>query len=116
MDISKIPAAMYRRIGGVIYISGHVGIDQNGETGANFAEHAQIVFDNLAHTLSAEGATLANIVSTSCFISDFSHFDTFNKVWARNFPENPPTRTTVQAGFGGPEILLEINAVAHLSE
>lgn len=116
MDISGIPASLYRRIGDVIYISGHVGIDENGGTGANFEEHAQIVLDNMAHTLSLEGATLADVVTTQCFISDFANFDTFNKVYARNFGDNKPGRTTVQAGFGSPDLLLEINGIAYLNQ
>lgn len=116
MDLAKIPAALYRRVGDVIYVSGHVGFTPAGEPVADFAGHAQQTFDNLAATLAAEGAALTDIVSTTCFLSDFANFATFNEVWAANFPTNPPSRTTVQAGFGHPGVLLEVNAIAHLNQ
>ena len=31
MDLAKIPAALYRRVGDVIYVSGHVGFTASGE-------------------------------------------------------------------------------------
>jgi|SRR5690554_4309750 2-iminobutanoate/2-iminopropanoate deaminase len=116
MDLAKIPAALYRRVGDVIYVSGHVGFDADGNPVEDFAGHAQQTFDNLKATLAAEDATLADVVSTTCFLADFANFATFNEVWAANFPTNPPSRTTVQVGFGHPGVLLEVNAIAHLNQ
>jgi enamine deaminase RidA (YjgF/YER057c/UK114 family) len=35
-----------------------------------------------------------------------------NEAYKTYFPENPPTRTTVEAGFVAPGMLVEIDAIA----
>lgn len=50
----------------------------------------------------AAGASIENCVNAICYIGHPTDFPSFDKVWKRWFPNNPPARTVVPyAGLGG---------------
>lgn len=115
MSVMNLPTAPYRRVGNTIYLSGHIG-DSGGQLSADFVEQTQQTFDNMAATLAEEGASLSDVVSVTCYISDFARFEDFNEIWKKNFAQSPPTRATVKVEMASEEILIELQAIAHLSE
>lgn len=69
---------------------------------------------NIKGVLEAAGTSMGNVVKTTVFLADIADFAEFNSVYSEFFPDNPPARSTVQAGGLPAGALVEIEAVALL--
>lgn len=80
--------------------------DMRGQTRA--------ALENLKRSLDAVGASFADIVTASRYVTDLSDQDSMNEVWAEFFGDSKPATTTVQVVqlATDPRCLIEINAVA----
>ncbi len=98
-----------------IYIGGQNDVDADGKiVGSTVGEQASQAFRNLATILESEGASLANIVHWTIAVVDGHAFDegiaAFQQAWN---PADPPPSITVHVVAGlGPELLVEIDAIA----
>lgn len=72
------------------------------------------VMDNISGVLEAAGSGLDQVVKTTVFLADIMDFAAFNAVYSEFFPQDPPARTTVQAGGLPIGALIEVEAVALL--
>jgi 2-iminobutanoate/2-iminopropanoate deaminase len=80
-----------------------------GDIGAQTAQ----VLHNISLVLAEAGATLADVIKTTVFLSDISHYDAMNQVYAQHFPKDAyPTRSTLGVKLGHPDLLIEIEAWA----
>lgn len=101
---------------GFVFVSGQGPIDP--KTGkiilGDIKDQTKLVMDNIATILHASGSSLEKAVKCSVFLRDIKDFGAMNEVYKTYFKENPPARTTVQAGdiFGG--IGVEIDCIAIL--
>ncbi|HEX2523169.1 MAG TPA: Rid family detoxifying hydrolase [Terriglobia bacterium] len=101
---------------GFVFVSGQGPIDP--KTGkivlGDIRNQTKLVLDNIAAILEAAGSSLDRAVKCSVFLKDIKDFAAMNEVYKTYFKENPPARTTVQAGdiFGG--IGVEIDCIATL--
>ncbi|MFZ3572219.1 Rid family hydrolase [Streptomyces sp. BH097] len=106
------------RTGDLIFVSGQLGIEEDGTIPADGARQSELAFEALRRVLAEGGAALADIV----------HLQTFHKggmavtnewflpVKARYLPAPFPTWTGVGvADLGGEGALIEIGAVARVS-
>ena len=103
-----------------IAISGQVALDAAGEVvgiGDPEAQAAQ-VFENLRRCLDAAGATFADVVKLTFFVTDAAHMPAVRKARDAHLDmSRPPASTAVQvAALVRPELLLEIEAYAVLPE
>jgi len=62
---------------------------------SDIQRQTRYVLENLARTLAAGGATLADVVKSQVFLTDLDDFFYFDQVWKEFFPE-PVPRTTVE--------------------
>lgn len=72
------------------------------------------VMNNIKGVLDAAGSSLEHVVKTTVFLADINDFAEFNAVYAEFFPEDPPARTTIQAGGLPLGAMIEVEAVALL--
>jgi len=102
--------------GNLVFVSGQIPIDPKTSKVIEGGIEAQTVqvLENLKNILESINLTLSDVVKTSVFLSSFSDFQSFNRVYSRYFEVNPPARTTVQAGLMA-GVLLEIDAIAKKS-
>ena len=77
-------------------------------------EQTRQSMENIKGVLEASGSSLANVVKTTVFLADINDFADFNGVYSEYFTDNPPARSTVQAGGLPLGALVEIEAVALL--
>ena len=70
--------------------------------------------NNIKGVLEAAGSGLDKVVKTTVFLADINDFAAFNAVYSEFFPQDPPARTTVQAGGLPIGALIEVEAVALL--
>lgn len=71
------------------------------------------VLRNLAEVLQAAGASLADCVDITVFLTDRADFEVYNQIYGECFPANGPARTTVIVrGLPHADMLVEVKAVA----
>lgn len=100
--------------GDTLYISGQIAINpENDHLLLGDVElETQQVMDNLKAILSEASMDFSNVVKTSIFLSDMSHFATVNAVYETYFSGNYPARETV-AVLGLPKsVNVEISMIA----
>ena len=106
------PYAQGWTVGDWIYTSGQIGADPaTGGLPAGIAAQAEQSCRNVAAVLAAAGATLEDVVKTTCFLADMGDFAAFNEVYARCFT-GTPARSCVAVRELPRGALCEIEAVA----
>jgi 2-iminobutanoate/2-iminopropanoate deaminase len=99
--------------GDLVFCSGQAGLEPaTGELVEGVAAQTERTLRNLAAVLEAAGASMSDVVKTTCFLADISDFAAFNEVYARHFPDPPPARSTLQAAALPMGALVEIEAIA----
>jgi len=100
----------------MIFCSGQIPLDPVTMTmvEGDVAVQTRRVLDNLAAVLAAAGASLANVVRTTIFLSNMDDFAVVNAEYAMRFPHDPPARATVQAAKLPRGAAVEIDAIAIL--
>jgi 2-iminobutanoate/2-iminopropanoate deaminase len=101
------------RAGDFVYVSGQIPTDSKGIVVSGGLE-AQInqVLDNIKAALALAGATMDQVVKTTCILEDARDFSAFNRAYAAYFPKEPPARTTIEARLMT-NIMVEIDAIAY---
>src|SRR5687767_5584245 len=101
-----------------VYIAGQVPYDSTGKTvgGTDFQAQADQVFANLRRALASVGASFADVVKTTTFITDAKQVPALREIRARYLnPQHPPANTLlVVSALARPELLIEIEAIAVL--
>ena len=98
----------------MVFCSGQIALDP--ATGVviegDVTAQTRRVMDNLAAVLAAAGATFANVVKTTIFLSSMADFAAVNAVYGERFASEPPARSTVAAAGLPRNVLVEIEAIA----
>lgn len=105
------------RAAGLLFCSGQIPLDpESGElTGASAAEQAQRCLQNLQAVCAAAGASLADAVRVTVYMTDMDEFAAVNEVYGRFFAgEDPPARVAIGVAAlpGGARV--EIDAIVAL--
>jgi len=102
--------------GGLVYLSGQLALDEAGNLqNGSVAEQTRKALERAQSLLKEGGLTLADVVKATVFLIDLKTFPEMNAVYAEFFPQDPPSRSTIQvAGLpkGG---AVEIELVARRS-
>lgn len=100
----------------LVFVSGQLPI--NPATGervlGSIEEQAEQVLNNIAAILEAAGSGLHNVLKTTIYIADISHWDKVNAVYARFFGSHRPARATVPTKELHHGFLIEMEAVAYI--
>ena len=102
-------------VDGIVYASGQIGRDPvTGEVPADIRAQVRHTIDNLRAVLRQADADLKDVVKTTVFLTRQSDFGAMNEIYAQQFPEPRPARSTiVVAALARPGIDVEIEAVAY---
>jgi reactive intermediate/imine deaminase len=100
--------------GNTIYTSGQVALDPATENivEGNFEAQARRVFANLGAVLTAGGATFANVVKATVYVTDLANFAALNAIYAEHFGDHKPARTTVEVSALPKGAAVEIDLIA----
>lgn len=97
------------RAGDFVIVSGQGGM-LNGQLveGGVPAQTAQTIA-NVAARLAEAGASLTDVVKTTCFLTDMGTFAAFNEAYAAAFGDHRPARSTVEVSAlpGGMDVEIE---------
>ncbi|RAZ92082.1 MULTISPECIES: RidA family protein [Mesorhizobium] len=110
---SHVPLSPAVRAGDFVYVSGQVPVGSDGlVVKGGIADQAEQVLQNIKAALALAGCTMDDVVKTTVWLEDARDFGTFNAVYAKHFPKDPPARTTVESRLMI-DIKIEIEAVAY---
>jgi 2-iminobutanoate/2-iminopropanoate deaminase len=104
------------KAGGFIYVSGQVPVDPatNQALLGDIAHETRQVLKNIQGNLAACGATPADVVRCTVYLTNISDFAAMNAVYAEFFGEAKPARTTIGvAALPLPGAKVEIDAIAY---
>jgi 2-iminobutanoate/2-iminopropanoate deaminase len=108
------PYSVAVEAGGFVFVSGQVGIEPStGERAPDdVAGQTKQIMENLGKILGDIGLSMTDIVKTTIFLDDIADFPTVNDVYGGYFGDEPPARSTVQAGALPGGFLVEIEVIA----
>ena len=105
------------RVGDFLFVSGNVGMGSDGNLvglGDCEAQSRQTMV-NIRAIVEAAGATMADVVKITCFLTNMADYPAYSKVRAEIWPSSPPASSTVAvAALVRPELLVEVEAVVHV--
>jgi reactive intermediate/imine deaminase len=109
--------ATIARPGALVFVSGLLSKDENGEIVGvgDITAQTEKVIQNLQAALAAAGATLRDILRVDVYVRDISQFGEIHAVRRRYFEADPPASTMVEVSrLTDDRCLIEINAIAVL--
>ena len=97
----------------LVFCSGQLGIDRDGESPPDCAGQARLCFINIAAILAEAGMGLGNIVRINTYVTGREHLQPYMAVRNELFAEPFPASTLmIVSGFARPEFVVEIEVVA----
>ena len=102
-------------VGRLVFVSGQVPLDSDGAlAGTDGRPQAEQVFANIARALEAAGASFADVVKLTFFLTDLADLPAVREVRDRYVSaDRPPASSAVQvAGLVDPAFRVEVEAVA----
>ena len=109
-----LPLSLVTKGAGLVFVSCTPPLDV--ATGAlvkgDIEVQAEAALVALKHCLAAAGTSPGNILIVRIYAANAGFYNAINRVYARHFAENPPSRTFVSVSGWPIEIDLEIEAIA----
>lgn len=112
------PYAQARRHGGLLFVSGQLGLDPTtgAFAGDTAPEQMTQCLANLAAIAKAAGTDLARTVKTTIFVTDLGAFAAINEAYAAGFTAPYPARSTVEVSALPKGGLVEVEAIIALAD
>ena len=103
---------------GFLFTAGQIPLDPVAGkiVDGGIVEQTDRVMLNLQEVLQAAGASWGDVVKTTVYLHDLSHFPTVNEVYGKWLGDARPARSTVQVTALPRGALVEIDAIAVLSK
>jgi 2-iminobutanoate/2-iminopropanoate deaminase len=108
------PYSQAIEIHGLLFISGQIPIDPTTSkiVEGGIKEQTEQVMKNIGAILAEAGYTYADVVKSTCLLSDMDNFAAMNEVYGKYYPENSPARaaySVVKLPLGA---MIEIETIA----
>jgi 2-iminobutanoate/2-iminopropanoate deaminase len=112
------PYSLGVRTGALVFTAGMVPVDaeRNVVGAGDIRAQTEQTLRNLSAVLERCGAGLRDVVKVTIWLRDFDDYAGMNEVYGRWFQEPEPVRACVRADLVQPELLVEIEATAVVSE
>ena len=102
------------RAGDFVITSGQVGIVDGALVDGGLRAELTQAMTNLTTVLESAGATLADVVKTTVFLTDMADYAEMNEVYTSMLGEHRPARSAVAVAALPVGACVEIEAWAHL--
>lgn len=111
--VGDVPLNMHYEVDGVVYISGHIPLDENGYfVRGDVKVQTTRVLKNIEELLHTIGLTKEDIVKTSVYLTAAKRdFEGMNEAYREFFGDHRPARTTCGVELAV-DVLVEIEAIA----
>ncbi len=105
------------RHGDTIYISGAVGIDENGKIVSDVSVATQIrqAYRNISRSLEAFGVSLKDVIAETVYVTDIEDARASGEIKKAYDGLQPPTRTIVEVSrLASSDLMVEITCIARV--
>ena len=103
------------RVGDMLYVSGHVGVDAAGNVAEGAEAQSRQVMANIRGVIEAAGGRMEDVCKITCFLTNMDDYAAYSKVRLETWPENPPASSTVGVStLVRPELVVEVEAIVKL--
>lgn len=104
-------------LGNLVLTSGQIPVNpQNGEIPSDIVAQTRQSLENVKAIIEQAGLSVADIVKTTVFVKDLTHFAAINAEYERFFTENQhphfPARSCVEVARLPKDVGIEIEAIA----
>ena len=100
------------RGGDLLFTAGQIGITADGLVDGGLEAELRQIFVNLRSVLSSAGASSADVVKTTVFLTNMDHYGAMNEIYVEEFGDHRPARSAVAVAALPLGALIEIEAVA----
>ncbi len=99
---------------GMLFISGQIPIDPSiaKVIEGGIKEQTEQVMKNIAAILKEAGYTFADVIKSTCLLSDMENFAAMNEVYGKYYAENPPARAAYAVKGLPLGVMVEIETIA----
>lgn len=98
---------------GLIYTSGQIALMPNGELVENdIKKQTRQVFANLKNVLDEVDSDLGKVIKATIYLKDMDDFGIVNVLYAEEFGDHKPARSTVAVKTLPKDVLIEIDVIA----
>ena len=106
------------RIGDLLFCAGQIPIEPatGNLVSGDIKVQTQRVLENVKAILDDQNLTFANVVKSTVFLTNLADFAGMNEVYAKFFTEDFPARSTIQAAGLPKGALVEIEAIATVTD
>jgi 2-iminobutanoate/2-iminopropanoate deaminase len=109
------PYSQAIRAGDFLFVAGQVAVDP--VTGdfvlGSIAEQTNQCMENIKTILNAAGASLADVVRTTIYLTNMDDFGEVNDAYGNYFDLDPPARTTIGVAALPKGLAIEIDVIAY---
>ncbi|OYT10363.1 MAG: reactive intermediate/imine deaminase [Bacteroidetes bacterium 4572_112] len=108
------PYSQAVEVNGTLYISGQVPVDPaiGKVVEGGITAQTEQVMKNIEAILDEAGYTFADVVKSTCLLSDMSNFAAMNEIYGNRYTENPPARAAFAVKELPLGVLVEIETIA----
>lgn len=102
------------RAGNFLFVSGQVPVDPatGALVGGDIGAQTERVMHNISALLAAAGASFAQVVRCTVYLTDMNDFGGMNDVYSRHLIAPPPARSTVEVSRLPRDVKIEIDVIA----
>ena len=111
---TPLPLSKAIRAGDFVFLSGQLGLDEQGQLAAGIEAQTQHCLRNIRALLGLANVDLSAVVKTTVWLTEVADFATFNRIYGAAFADAPPVRSTVVSGLvlAGAKVEIEVIAYA----
>ena len=110
------PYSQALEVNGFVFCSGQIGIDpKTGGVDPSTERQTKQTLDNLHEVVKASGSDFNHVVKTTIYLTNMADYVKVNEIYTEYFPKNRPARATVAVASLPRGVLIEIDAIAVLS-
>ena len=108
------PYSQAVEVNGTLYISGQVPVDPaiGKVVEGGITAQTEQVMKNIEAILDEAGYTFADVVKSTCLLSDMSNFTAMNEIYGSRYTKNPPARAAFAVKELPLGVLVEIETIA----
>lgn len=107
------PYTPVRRAGDFIFVSGQGGLDDGVKVDGGVVAETIQTMKNIRTQLESVGASMDDVVKTTCFLTDMDDYAKFNAEYSAAFGSHRPARSCVAVQALPAGFLVEVEAIAH---
>lgn len=108
------PYSQAVEVNGTLYISGQIPLNPETMTviEGGIQKQTDQVLKNIGAILAEAGYSYADVVKSTCLLSDMANFKAMNEVYGKYYSENPPARAAFAVKDLPLGVLIEIETIA----